>query len=164
MNHQKNEIRITGIGGSPGICIGQAYLVDSEEISVSRKAVKTSQLNSEISRFKEALLKTREQIVVIKDKISKEMGTEHGEIFSAHLLVLEDTMLIEEVILRLKREKLNIEYIFLDVLKKYVTAFAKMDDEYLKDRISDINDVGKSAFRNSLGSRSPTGSGRGRCP
>jgi len=147
----KKSIVFKGIPAAPGIVIGEAYLLDSEEIAVSKKRVKDSELSSEINRFKEALIKTKEQIVKIKDNISREMGAEHGEIFSAHLLVLEDTMIIEEVILRLKREKYSVEYIFLDVLKKYINAFSKMDDEYLRERISDINDVGKRILKNLMG-------------
>ena len=147
----KKSITLKGIPASPGIVIGEAYLLDSEEITVSKKRIKDSKLSSEINRFKEALIKTKEQIIKIKDNISKEMGAEHGEIFSAHLLVLEDTMLIEEVILKLKREKYSVEYIFLDILKKYINAFSKMDDEYLRERISDINDVGKRILKNLMG-------------
>jgi len=144
-------LSLKGIPASPGIVVGQAYRVDSEEIAISKKRIKEDQLQNEVARFKDALIKTKDQILEIKNKISKEMGAEHGEIFSAHLLVLEDSMLIEEVILRLKREKLKVEYVFLDVLKKYINAFSKMDDEYLKERISDINDVGKRILKNLVG-------------
>jgi len=144
---------LKGIPAAPGITIGKAYLLDSEEISVSKRKVKHEDMPREISRFKEALSKTKEEIVKIKERISKEMGVEHGEIFSAHLLVLEDIMLIEEVIARLRKEKICVEYIFLDVLKKYISAFSKMDDEYLRERISDISDVGKRILKNLLGAK-----------
>ncbi|NQT06323.1 MAG: phosphoenolpyruvate--protein phosphotransferase [Candidatus Omnitrophica bacterium] len=145
-----------GIPASPGITIGKAYLPDSEEISITKKRIKPEDVAEEITRFKEALSRTKEEILKIKEKISKEMGVEHGEIFSAHLLVLEDIMLIEEVVVRLRRERFCIEYIFLDVLKKYINAFSKMDDEYLKERISDISDVGKRILKNLTGQRTRT--------
>ncbi|MFH1752870.1 MAG: phosphoenolpyruvate--protein phosphotransferase, partial [Candidatus Omnitrophota bacterium] len=63
---------------------------------------------------------------------------------------------IEEVLLRLKKEKVCVEYVFLDVLKKYVNAFSKMDDEYLKERISDISDVGKRMLKNLIGAKTRT--------
>ena len=81
------------------------------------------------------------------------MGAEHGQIFSAHLLVIDDSMLIEEVISRLKRERLSIEYIFQDVLRRYIKVFSEMDDEYLKERISDVNDVGRRILRNLIGAK-----------
>jgi phosphotransferase system enzyme I (PtsI) len=152
----KVSIKIKGIPAAPGITIGKAYLVDSEEISVRKRKIKDGDIPKEISRFRQALSKTKEDILKIKDKISKEMGVEHGEIFSAHLLVLEDIMFIEEVIVRLKKEKTCVEYVFLDVLKKYVSAFSKIDDEYLKERISDISDVGKRILKNLIGAKMHT--------
>jgi len=148
-----SETILKGIPAAPGIIIGKAYLVDSEDITVSRRKITEDDLPDEINRFQEALVKTRNEILKIKDKISKDMGVEHGEIFSAHLLVLEDTMLIEEVIVKMKKDKIGVEYVFLDVLKKYIRTFSKMDDEYLRERISDINDVGKRILHNLLGAK-----------
>jgi len=150
---KKSPVKLKGIPAAPGIVIGKAYLLDSEEISVRKRRIKAEDIPKEISRFRAALSRTKEDIVKIKDKISKEMGVEHGEIFSAHLLVLEDTMFIEEIVLRLKKEKICVEYVFLDVLKKYVNAFSKMDDEYLKERISDVSDVGKRVLKNLIGAK-----------
>jgi phosphotransferase system enzyme I (PtsI) len=79
------------------------------------------------------------------------MGQEQAEIFDAHLLVLEDRMLIEEVISRLKKELVNVAFIFSEVLKKYIEVFSKIEDEYLKERVTDVNDVGKRILRNLLG-------------
>lgn len=148
-------IKLKGIPAAPGIVIGKAYIVDSENLNIEKQPITDSDISKEINRFKVSLQKTKQEVSNIKEKISKELGPEHGEIFSAHLLVLEDTMLIEEVISTLKKEKFAVEYIFLNVLKKYIKAFSKMDDEYLKERISDINDVGRRIIRNLLGAKHP---------
>lgn len=145
-----------GIAASPGIAIGKVFLYDKEEPAVPRKKVKASDVPKEIARFEEALIRTRSEIVTIRNNISKEMGVKHAEIFNAHLLVLEDRMIIDEVISRLRAERLNVEYIFEDVLRKYILAFQKMDDEYLKERITDIEDVGKRLLINLLGKRRQT--------
>ncbi len=147
------ETILKGIQASPGIIIGKAYLINSEDFSVTKRRITEKDLPEEINRFQDALIKTRNEILKIKEKISKEMGMEHGEIFSAHLLVLEDTMLIEEIIAKMKKEKVCVEYVFLEVLRNYISTFSKMDDEYLKERISDINDVGKRVLRNLLGAQ-----------
>lgn len=147
---------LKGIPASPGISIGKAYLFDTREVVIPRKRIKRSEVSAEIKRFKSALNKTKKEIVEIRDKISREIGSEHGEIFSAHLLVLEDSMLMDEIMTRVKRERLSVEYIFSDVLKKYIKAFSKIDDEYLKERISDINDVGKRIIKNLVGIKHST--------
>ena len=86
-----------------------------------------------------------------RKRIAQEMGQEEAQIFDAHLLVLEDRMLIEEVISRLKKDQVNVPFIFSEVLKKYIQAFSKIEDEYLRERIADLNDVGKRILRNLLG-------------
>jgi len=143
--------KIEGIAASPGIAIGKAYLVDSESVAIVKKKIAKEELPLEIARFEEALIKTRSAILKIKKKVTDELGPEHGQIFDAHLLVLEDKSLIEEVISTLRKERYSVEYVFSRVLNKYIKAFKKIDDEYLKERLSDIQDVGKRILNNLLG-------------
>ena len=105
----------------------------------------------EIARFEEALIETRSEISEIQKKISAKIEGSQASIFDAHLLVLEDRSIIEEVIKRIKSEKLSAEYIFSEVLKKYVKIFASIEDEYLRERMSDINDVGRRLLKNLMG-------------
>ena len=142
---------LQGIPASPGVAFGRAFLLDSDEVPVSKRAVAASAIPAEIARFEEALIQTRREILAIQAKISKEVGVEHGEIFNAHLMVLEDRTLIEEVVTRLKSEKQAVEWIFSEVLQKYITAFSKVQDEYLRERISDLEDVGRRILRNLTG-------------
>ncbi len=144
-------IELKGIPAATGIAIGPAYKLGKEEYSISKESIKEEEIPQQLQLFEEALIKTRREILALQDRISKEMGQDAVEIFEAHLLVLEDRMLIEEVISRLKKERLNVAYIFLEVLKKYINVFSKIEDEYLKERITDINDVGKRILRHLTG-------------
>ena len=144
---------LKGIPASPGIVIGRAFLFDARRFIVPAKKIKEEDIPKEIARLEEALIKTRSEIFEIQKKISKEMGYNHAEIFNAHLMVLEDRMLIEEVIENLKKERKCVEHVFAKVLEKYINVFSKMDDEYLKERISDIDDVGKRVLKNLLGAK-----------
>ncbi|MCK9430549.1 MAG: phosphoenolpyruvate--protein phosphotransferase [Candidatus Omnitrophica bacterium] len=144
-------IQLKGIGAAGGISIGAAYKLGKEEFIVLPEAITWEDIPLQIQLFEEALIKTRREIIELQKKISSDMGQDEAQIFDAHLLVLEDRMLIEEVISRLKKEQLNVAYIFSEVLKKYISVFLKIEDEYLKERIADINDVGKRILRNLLG-------------
>ena len=144
-------IELKGIAAASGICIGTAHKVGKEELVVSRKNITEAEIPLEIQLFEEALIKTRREIIELQKRIGLEMGKDEAQIFDAHLLVLEDRMLIEEVISRLKQDRLNVAFIFQEVLRKYVSIFEKIEDEYLKERIADINDVGKRVLRNLLG-------------
>ncbi|MEA3489794.1 MAG: phosphoenolpyruvate--protein phosphotransferase [Candidatus Omnitrophota bacterium] len=147
----KKQIQLKGIPAATGIAIGKAYVYGTQSIITPERSIPESMLPAEVERFKQALKKTRKEILEIEKKISKEMGVEHGKIFSAHLLVLEDSVLVQEVITRLKKKKKNIEVIYSEVLNQYISVLSEAKDEYLRDRISDITDVGKRILRNLMG-------------
>ena len=146
-----NEIILKGIPAAQGVAYGPALLFGKEELVVAPRKITEDKIAFEIARFEDALIKTRHEILEIQKKIAEEMGSEHAEIFDAHLLVLEDRTLIEDVISRIKKDKFCVEYIFSDVLNNYVRVFSNIEDEYLRERVSDINDVGKRILRNLLG-------------
>ena len=147
---------LKGIPASSGIVAGRAFLFDTRQFIVPAKRIKQDEIPKEIARFEDALIKTRSEILNIQNKIQKDMGSRHAEIFNAHLLVLEDRMLIEEVIEKLKESHNCVEHVFAKVLDKYIKVFSKMDDEYLRERISDIDDVGKRILKNLLGKKDKT--------
>jgi len=148
-------IKLKGIAAASGISIGVAHKIGREEYIVPEHSITDAEIPLQIQIFEEALIKTRREIIELQKRISSEMGQDEAQIFDAHLLVLEDRMLIEEVISRLKKDRLNVAFIFQEVLKKYVSVFSKIEDEYLKERIADINDVGKRILRNLLGKDGP---------
>ncbi|MFH0913284.1 MAG: phosphoenolpyruvate--protein phosphotransferase [Candidatus Omnitrophota bacterium] len=144
-------IKFKGIAAASGISIGPAYKIGKEELIIPKQSIRQEDIPFQIQLFEEALIQTRREIMELQKRIASDMGQEQAEIFDAHLLVLEDRMLIEEVILRLKAECFNVTYIFSEVLKKYISVFSKIEDEYLRERMADINDVGKRVLRNLLG-------------
>jgi len=147
-------LKLNGISASEGIAIAPAYKIGKEIFNIPKEPINEEEIPEQIQLFEEALTQTRKEIIGLQERISKEMGRETAEIFDAHLLVLEDRMLIEEVIMRLKQEKLNVSYIFSEVLKKYIEIFSKIEDDYLKERIQDINDVGRRILRKLTGKES----------
>lgn len=147
------EKEFTGIAASPGVAIGKVFLFDSEEDVIVKRKISPKDIPNEITRFEGALIAARREILDIQKKIAKAMGPEHAEIFNAHLLVVEDRALIEEVIKKLEKEKLNVEYIFIQVAKKYSKIFSKMEDDYLKERASDIRDVARRVLHKLIGKK-----------
>ncbi|MGB2705477.1 MAG: phosphoenolpyruvate--protein phosphotransferase [Candidatus Omnitrophota bacterium] len=145
------ERLLKGIPAAPGITMGKAYPLYDEEVAIPRKKISKKLVENEIARFKKALAKTRSEILAIHKRIAKEMGVEKARIFGAHLMVLEDEVLISEVIAKLKKDELAVEYVFWEVLRKYANVLSKSDDEYLRERVVDINDVGRRILKNLLG-------------
>lgn len=141
-----------GIAVSPGVALGKALVFHSEDFfSIPESAIPESNIPHEIARFEEALTKTRAELLNIRRKISEEIGHEHSDIFNAHLLILEDRTLIEDVISQVKEKRVAVDYAFSIVIQRYFHAFSQIDDEYLKERVSDIKDIGRRILQNLLG-------------
>ena len=145
-----------GIGVSPGVVIGKAMLVPTEEFVVIKYNLKDSDIPSEIIRFKNALEKTKKEIKEIQIKVKKEIGSKHSNIFLAHLLILEDPFLTTEVVKEIKASKFNSEYVFSNALNKFIERLSKIGDEYLKERSNDIKDIGRRVLRNLRGEKRET--------
>jgi phosphotransferase system enzyme I (PtsI) len=124
------------------------FILDKQDFFISPRTILDKEIPIEIARFEEALIKTREEILNVQACISKDMGVRHAQIFDAHLLVLEDRTIIQEVIKTIKKEKVCVEYVFSQVMKRYIKVFSDIQDEYLRDRTSDINDVSKRVLKN----------------
>jgi len=143
-----SEIILKGVPAAPGISLGKAFILDKQEFVIPPRAIMEKEMPIEIARFEEALIKTRGEIADIRKKISAELGEKHSKLFDAHLLFLEDQSVVEEVIAKIKSEKLSVEYVFSEVLKKYAKIFSGLEDEYLRERVSDVNDVGRRVLKN----------------
>ena len=144
-------ITLRGIPAAPGIAMGRAVLYNSEKLLVPRHTITEDQISGEVLRFEEALIQTRHQILDIQKRLEEQLGQEHADIFNAHLLVLEDQSLREELLSGIKRQLLNVETVFDEVIQRYLKAFRKIEDEYLRDRTADVEDVRKRVLRNLLG-------------
>src|SRR3989338_4565738 len=99
-----------GIPVSPGVAIGKAFVLHSEDsFSVPKTPIAPDDIPKEIVRFEEALTKTRSELFGIRKKIAHDLGHEQSDIFSAHLLILEDRTMIEDVLSKIKEENVTSE-------------------------------------------------------
>jgi phosphotransferase system enzyme I (PtsI) len=147
----QTEIRFQGIPVSPGIVRGAAWLHRNEEEIPPQYAIAESQVESELARFREALTQTRQQLEVLQQRISVSAGAEDAAVFDAHVLLVEDQSLFEEVARNLRKELLNVEAVYSHVAGKYAKSLSEIDDPYLRERSVDILDVSRRVVRNLLG-------------
>src|SRR6266498_812371 len=145
------KIRFEGAGVSPGIAHGKIHVVRDELDEVVRYRIAPSQVADEISRFEAALIQTRMQILEMQQRIAESIGAKDAAIFDAHLLVVEDRTLIDEVLRKLETDLCNVEWIFQEVATRYAETLNKIDDPYLRERALDIQDVTKRVIRNLQG-------------
>jgi len=142
--------RLKGIAASGGIGIGKALLLGKEDLSAPKIKISHEDISREIYRLEEALIETRKEIATLQKKILNELGFDHAKVFEAHLLVLEDRVLIEDIIQQIKNKKVNVEYAFSQSIKKYIDTLLKLEDEYLRERVIDIEDVSRRVLRKFL--------------
>ena len=145
------EIIVQGIAASQGIAYGQIFVYIQSEVEVPGYQVEPEKFVDEVARFDQALLVTRQQIAKIQDEVKKNLGADEALIFDAHLLVLEDQALIGETIRDFETTGRNIETCFNQVSARYIKAFSEIDDEYLRERASDLRDVAQRVLQNLLG-------------
>jgi phosphoenolpyruvate-protein phosphotransferase (PTS system enzyme I) len=145
------EVTLRGVGVAPGIAHGVVFLHHPDDEEPPKRKLDESEIPSEIARFESALIATRAQILEMQQRIAEAIGAKDASIFDAHLMVVEDHTLIDEVLRALQRERWNVEFIFSEVANRYAKTLSEIDDPYLRERAFDIYDVTRRVIRNLLG-------------
>jgi len=151
MTQESTERELKGISVSKGIAYGEAFVMLRREVETPVYQIKESDKPAEIERFQNAILKTRADIQKLKTELSESVGEAEAAIFDAHLLVLEDSAIINETLSSFKRENFNIEYCYSNVINKFIAAFERIDDSFIRERIGDLKDVSRRMMSNLLG-------------
>lgn len=145
---------LTGIAASAGIAIGKAFSLEMPDLTVEKQSnVNTDQ---EIQAFDDALETSKSELEKIKEKTKRDLGDEHAEIFSAHLLVLSDPEFVDTIRNKVKDENINASFALKEVADQFVTMFESMDNDYMKERAADIRDVSTRVLAHVLGKPIPT--------
>ena len=146
-----NEIRLFGTGGSPGICIGKAYLVDKEGVDVvKRYPIGKKDVKNEINRFKAAVKNAKDELQGIISNSPEELQ-QHSYVLETQLHILEDKMLYGMAIDAIEKELINAEWAVKKAVDKTKSMFREMSNSYLRERASDISHVADRILRNLAG-------------
>jgi len=140
-----------GIAASPGIAIGKSLIKKEEKIEIEKKEIKAEGVEQEIEKLHSALSKAKKSLTQLKEETAEKLGDEKAEIFAAHLMILDDPEVVPAFENKIKDNKLNAAAAVKEVIDEYAAMFAAMDDEYLRERGSDIKDVGMRIIKNLLG-------------
>jgi phosphotransferase system enzyme I (PtsI) len=120
-------------------------------MSVSEEAIAANAVNAEVRRFQTAIDGVREDLQGLKLQIESERGAEHLYVLDTHLLILDDAMLSEETVAAIRNEHINAEGAFQRTLRKFKEFFDGIEDEYLRERYSDVDAVGERILRHMAG-------------
>ncbi len=145
------EIRLTGIKGSPGICIGKAYLVDREGVNVIEKYyIREEDLSQEVVRFKTAVQDAKDELAAIIEVIPEDLR-QNVNILEAHMALYKDRMLYGKTIETIENEMVNAEWALKKVVSQVKSLFQNISDPYLQGRATDIVHVSDRIFRHLMG-------------
>ncbi|MBC7364426.1 MAG: phosphoenolpyruvate--protein phosphotransferase, partial [Candidatus Aminicenantes bacterium] len=141
-------IRLRGIGVSPGIAMGEAMLTESVVFTSRREVIPEDQVEEELRRLRRAVERTKAEIKTLKDSIQSQVGEQQAFIFDAHLLILDDRMLLSNLEKVITEEKVKAEWAISQVNNYFTELFDSLEDEYFKQRKTDISDVLARVYRN----------------
>jgi phosphotransferase system enzyme I (PtsI) len=148
----RSDIRTyKGVGVSPGIAIGRAVIVEKRVSSVYRVPIREEEVPAEVTRFLEALEKTRDELHDLSLKVSRSMGDEYASIFEAHAMIVGDASFSDKVTQKIEIEQVNAEWALAEVQEELQARFASFEDTYLRERVADVKDVAERVLVNLMG-------------
>ena len=148
-------LKLQGIAVSPGVTIGEALVLDSEGFRIPRRFVERSAVDTELARLQHAVAETGREIERNRDSIRSQLGEQYSAIFDAHLAMLHDSKLQEELASAVRDRNWWPEYAVSRTLRRYAKVFQNLDN-HIAQRAHDIYDIEKSLLRNLLGQRRET--------
>lgn len=130
-----------GIGAASGVAIGPAFLLTQEQVEVVKRDLSSDDVQKEVGRFESKVNQAISELETIKEKARQTLGDAEAEIFSAHILLLQDPEYIGTVKDKIATDHVNAEFALKEVTDSFVAMFESMDNEYMRERAADIRDV-----------------------
>ena len=140
-----------GIGVSAGIIIGKAFRLEKESYDIKPTWIGDHEVEQEVERFLAAISASKDQLLMIRKRVESLADNEHLHIIDAHLMILEDQMLVNETVEYIRRHRLSAEWSLKRVLDKLKEQFERLEDPYFKERKDDLTHIGNRVFNNLLG-------------
>ena len=143
--------KLQGIAVSPGIAIGEAIVLGNEGFRIPKRYVMRDVIEPEVTRLQAAITEASDELAGNRDSVAGELGQKYGDIFEAHLQILNDTKLNGEFVDLIREKAYSAEYAVSVTLRRYADVFRRLQNAYLAERISDIFDLEKRLLRLLLG-------------
>ena len=144
-----------GIPVSRGIAIGRAYLIAPAALDVDHYLVELSQIEAEIERFRAALKLVEQELDTLRADLAADAPSEMGAFIGVHLMILNDVMLVQETMDLIRTRRFNVEWALTEQLERLTRHFDEVEDEYLRERKADIEQVVERVLK-ALAGASPT--------
>ena len=144
MTQSKRDLspqELSGVGLSPGVSIGTAYEVEPQIVALYPIRIASDEVTRELKRLHAALKESRLQLEKARRKLEAELGKEHSHIIDAHLLILEDPLLLEEIERKIQEELQSPERAVREAAENWISAYRSLEDPFFRERGSDVEEV-----------------------
>ena len=141
------EQRFEGIGVCQGVSIGRAFLVDDPRGRIVRLFLPHEQIEAEIARFHDAVDEAQRQVGEAIDRMRTALGADRAYILEAHLLLLQDRGISRQIEGFIRENNANAEWAIKDVTTHLLELYARITDDYLRERVSDVADVSQRLIK-----------------
>ena len=141
---------LQGIPASPGVAIGKVFFVNRALPRSVLSTVSKDKAEEEVAGFLRAVARSKEQIQSIRDSV-KDQSTDHYQILSVHLALLEDSMLIDQTVRLIRENRFKADWAFNKVLQNLLQTFHRIEDKYLRERGHDLRQIGHRVLENLAG-------------
>lgn len=144
---------IEGIPASPGIVIGKAFILDTARPHVPDETISPDNVENEVALFRGAIEETKTELLGLRKDLEEALGEDHARIFDAHLMILEDAMVVDGTIRKVRERLLSAAVALTDTIAQATKVMSRTDDEYLRERVVDIKDIERRVLLRLLGRR-----------
>lgn len=144
---------LRGLVAAQGIAFGHAYKLSVPDLSVRERTIAC--VEEEMKRLQSAVEKARYEIKLIRQQVANHQGEEHAAIFDSHLLMLDDPYYMGTIEDIVQKEKVNVESALIKVTEILISTFKQLNNLYIRERITDIQDVVDRILAHLLGKSLP---------
>ena len=147
-----------GIGVSGGIAIGRAHLVTPVALDVSHYLVGAEAVEAEVARLEAAVASVQDELRALRDGLAQGAPGELAAFLDMHAMILADPMLAGEAARIIRERRCNAEWALAQQMDALVAQFDEIEDEYLRQRGSDVTQVVERVLKALLGVGAASGS------
>ncbi|MXQ52270.1 phosphoenolpyruvate--protein phosphotransferase [Shimazuella alba] len=142
---------LKGIPVSPGVAISTALFLESKSITTEKKSITKEEISTEQQKLEVGITQTEEQLTKLHQQLLDSVGEEQASIMSAHLMLLKDPAFIDEINNHIQNDLIDVSSAVQVTVDQFVKIFENIDDEYMRERATDIKDIGNRLIANILG-------------
>lgn len=148
--------RISGIGVSPGIVVGRVFVLDDERKRIPRRSIKTSDVSKQLARLVTAVEMSATELERVRDQAEQDMGRDAAQIFSFHIGMLRDRVLLDSIEKMIRDELVTAEHAVDAVFNQWADRFRSMPDSAFTTKVNDITDLASRVLGHLVGEHGTT--------